>query len=87
MDDGDLRDQPICDDAITDYDRARLQTYLRLLDAAAAGADWREAAAVILDLDVAADPERARRVHQVHLDRARWMSAYGFAQLKADRPR
>src|SRR5882757_4095627 len=43
------------------YDMAHLVTYLRLLDAEAEGADWREVAAIVLDLDVAKDPKRARR--------------------------
>lgn len=83
MNDGDLSDTPICDPQVTDYDRAHLQAYLRLLDAAAARADWREAAALILELDVVADPQTARRIHDVHLERARWMSAIGYRQLVA----
>ena len=34
---------------LTDYDRAHLRTYLRLLDAAAEGADWAEAAQIEVD--------------------------------------
>lgn len=79
--DADLRDEPICDTQVTDYDRAHLQAYIRLLDADAAHADWREAAAVILGLDVSADPGRARRIHQIHLERARWMSRTGYRAL------
>jgi len=81
MTDDDLRDEPPCDERLTDYDRAHLQAYIRLLDAAAANADWREAAALVLGLDVAADPQRARRIHDKHLDRARWMSNAGYRQL------
>lgn len=77
---------PIADEApaaqaITAYDRTHHRTYLRLLDAEAAGADWREAARDILALDCTADPERARRVWQSHLDRARWMTTTGFRLL------
>ena len=79
--DGDLRDTPIRDGAVTDYDRAHLQAYLRLLDAAAARADWREAASLVLGLDVDRDPDAARRIHDVHLDRARWMAAAGYRDL------
>lgn len=86
MRNGDLREDPIGDPEVTDYDRAHLPAYLRLLDADAAHADWREAASVILGLDVAADPHRARRIHQVHLDRARWMSSSGYRQLAASPP-
>ena len=84
---GELRDTPICDQQITDYDRAHLQDYLRLLDAAAAHADWREAAALILELDVTADPEAARRIHGVHLARARWMAETGYRHLLGRAPR
>ncbi len=86
MTDGDLRDTPIRDDAVTPYDHAHLQAYLRLLDAAAAHADWQEAASRILGLDVAADPARARRIHDVHLDRARWMASAGYRDLLKGRP-
>ena len=81
MTDGALRDTPIRDREVTGYDQAHLQAYLRLLDAAAAHADWREAAALVLGLDVAADPARARRIHDVHLDRARWMARAGYREL------
>lgn len=67
--------------AITAYDRVHHRTYLRLLDADTAGADWREAARDILSLDCSGDPERARRIWQSHLDRARWMTTTGFRLL------
>jgi hypothetical protein len=43
------RDQPVADqaptvDELTEYDLGHLVTYLRLLDADAEGADWREVA-------------------------------------------
>lgn len=81
MSDHHLRDCPPSGEQVTDYDRAFLQAYLRLLDAAAAGADWREAAAVILALDVERDPVRAQTVHDAHLERARWMSRAGYRGL------
>lgn len=81
MNHGDLRDTPILDGKITDYDRVHLQAYLRLLDAAAAHADWREAASLVLGLDVDKDPSGARRIHDIHLDRARWMAAAGYKDL------
>ena len=46
---------------LTGYDMAHLVKYLRLLDADAEGADWREVAAIVLELDVAKDPTRTRR--------------------------
>lgn len=81
MSDHELRDCPPSGEQVTDYDHAFLQAYLRLLDAAAAGADWREAAAVILALDVEHDPVRAKAVHDAHLERARWMSRSGYRRL------
>jgi len=39
-----------------------LVTYLRLLDADADGADWREVATIVLNLDVEKDQGRAQRV-------------------------
>lgn len=48
--------------------------YLRLLDADEEGADWREVVQVIFGLDAAQEPQRARRVHDSHLARARWMT-------------
>ena len=37
-----LADAAPTESALTDYDRLHLVTYLRLLDAAAEGADWQE---------------------------------------------
>lgn len=68
-------------DSITAYDEAHFVTYLRLLDAEADGADWREATAIILGLDPAAAPEHARRCWESHLQRARWMAKSGYWHL------
>jgi hypothetical protein len=87
MPDAFLRDHAPDGPELTDYDRRHLKTYLRLLDADAAGADWREAAKVVLGLDVSAAPERARQTHASHLARARWMSAEGYRQLLPSPPK
>jgi len=72
---------------LTAYDESHLADYLRLLDADAGGADWREAAAGILGIDVAAEPQRAKTMHESHLARARWMTEIGYAHLLGcDRP-
>lgn len=68
---------------ITPYDEAHFTDYLRLLDADADGADWREAVAVIFDIDPAREPERAERMYATHLARARWMTEVGYAHLLA----
>lgn len=70
---------------LTSYDEAHLTHYLRLLDAHEEGADWREAVSVIFGLDPAAEPERARTVHDSHLARARWMTEIGYAHLLGPR--
>jgi Uncharacterized conserved protein (DUF2285) len=76
-----LRDEPPESAVVTEYDRAHTTLYLRLLDAAADGADWREVVSVLFNLDPANDPERARHIHDAHLARARWMTEHGYRQL------
>jgi T6SS, Transcription factor, DNA binding domain len=74
------------DSQLTDYDRAHLRTYLRLLDAAAEGADWEEAARIVLGIDPLAEPDRARRVYETHFARALWLSQHGYREfLKSPR--
>ena len=74
-------DEPPESSLLTDYDREHMKLYMRVLDAATDGADWSEAAAVIFGIDPAAEPERARRVHDSHLARARWMTEHGYRHL------
>ena len=66
---------------LTDYDRAHLTTYLRLLDAAADNPDWEEAARLILGMDAKSQPDRARRAYDSHLARAQWMTSAGYRDL------
>ncbi len=65
------------------YDEEHLVTYLRLLDAEADGADWREVARIVLRLDPAVNPDGARRCWESHLDRAKWMTKEGYRYLVA----
>ncbi|CAM5272825.1 hypothetical protein ATER59S_00110 [Aquamicrobium terrae] len=44
---------------LTGYDEEHFVTYLRLLDAAAEDADWREVARVVLHMDPDREPNRA----------------------------
>ena len=81
-----LADTPPAADHVTDYDRSHVKIYLRLLDAAAEGAGWQEVAALVLGLDVAADPDHARCVHEAHLARARWMTTTGYHDLLVGKP-
>ena len=66
---------------LTDYDRAHLTAYIRLLDAAADNADWKEAASLILGMDAKSEPDRARRAYDSHLARAKWMTSAGYRDL------
>lgn len=77
----DFLDEPPESAVLTDYDRAHMKLYLRLLDAASDGADWREAVSVLFGLDPERDPERARNIHDRHLARARWMTTHGYRLL------
>jgi hypothetical protein len=81
-----LLDQPPEGAQLTAYDRAHMKEYMRVLDAATEGADWREAVTVIFGIDPDAEPERARRVHDSHLARARWMTEHGYRELLRGRP-
>lgn len=74
-------DSPPESDQVTAYDERHFVTYLRLLDAAAESADWREAVQIVFALDPEKEPERARLVHDSHLARARWMTEKGFRHL------
>jgi hypothetical protein len=66
---------------LTGYDERHLVTYLRLLDADSDGADWQEVARIVLHIDPATEPSRARRAWETHLARARWMTEKGYRHL------
>jgi len=79
-------DPPVADrapdaDTLTTYDEEHLITYLRLLDADAAGADWTEVARIVLHIDHSREPERARRSWESHLARAKWLTEHGYRDL------
>jgi hypothetical protein len=67
--------------AITDYDRAHFQQYVRLLDGYSAGLDDDELCKSILDMDPRPDRNAARRILRSHLERARWISQAGYRQI------
>ncbi|MCW8060844.1 DNA -binding domain-containing protein [Agrobacterium tumefaciens] len=81
MTDAVFEDSPPLTDRVNAYDEAHFATYLRLLDAAEEGADWREVVRIVFGLDPDADLERARRLHDTHLARARWMTETGYRHL------
>jgi hypothetical protein len=66
---------------LTTYDREHMKIYLRLLDAEADGACWKEVVVIIFGLDPDAEPLRAARVYASHLARAKWMSQTGYRQM------
>jgi hypothetical protein len=79
-------DPPIADVApvepvLTGYDEQHLITYMRLLDADAEGADWREVANIVLHIDPDRESDRARRAWESHLARAKWMTTSGYRHL------
>ena len=76
-----VSDAPPDADVLTRYDEQHLVTYLRLLDADAEGADWTEAASVVLHINPSREPERARRAWETHLARAKWMTEHGYRHL------
>ena len=76
-----FEDRAPSDDHITEYDERHFVTYLRILDAAEEGADWREVAQIVFGLDARVEEERARAVHGSHLQRARWMTTHGYRHL------
>jgi hypothetical protein len=71
----------LSDQARTEYDKEHLITYLRLLDANEGGADWREVSRIVLYIDPGREPDRARRVFDSHLARAKWMTEVGYRLL------
>jgi hypothetical protein len=69
------------DPAITVYDEEHAVTYMRMLDADAEGADWREVSQIVLHIDPEREPDRARRAFESHLSRARWTTREGYRHL------
>ena len=67
--------------ALTAYDHEHAVAYMRLLDADAAGADWREVARIVLHLDPHREPDRAWLAFESHLARAKWMTRDGYRHL------
>jgi hypothetical protein len=77
----DVADTAPSDSVLTVYDEEHVITYLRLLDADAQGADWREVARIVQRLDPEQESDRARRAFDSHLSRAKWMAEHGYRHL------
>jgi hypothetical protein len=80
--DPDVADAAPSDSVLTVYDEQHIVTYLRLLDADAEGADWRDVARIVLHLDPEREFDRARRAFDSHLARAKWMTEHGYRHLR-----
>ena len=76
-----ISDRAPTDSMLTHYDHQHLVTYMRLLDAEAEGADWREVSRIVLHIDPKQEPERARCAYDSHLARAKWMTEHGYRHL------
>jgi type VI secretion system activator RovC-like protein len=79
--DPDVAETAPASEALTRYDEKHIITYLRMLDADAEGADWREVALIVLHIDPAHEPDRARLAFESHLARAKWIIEHGYRQL------
>ncbi len=79
--DPDVADTAPSDSVLTVYDEEHVITYLRLLDADAVGADWRDVARIVLHLDPEHESDRARSAFDSHLSRAKWMREHGYRHL------
>lgn len=77
----DFMDEPPASDSVTDYDEAHFVTYLRLLDAAVEGADWKEIVHVVFGVDPELEADRAKAIYDSHIERARWMARTGYRQI------
>jgi Uncharacterized conserved protein (DUF2285) len=77
----DVADTALSDCVLTVYDEEHVVTYLRLLEADAQGADWRDVARIVLHLDPEHESDRARRAFDSHLSRAKWMTEHGYRHL------
>ena len=79
-----VADEAPSENRLTDYDRAHVAIYLRLLDAAEEGAPWEDVARIVFGVDPASQPDRAKKIHDSHLARARWMAEHGYRNLLRD---
>ncbi|WP_192180339.1 MULTISPECIES: hypothetical protein [Mesorhizobium] len=76
-----LRDEVPWSESLTPYDKEHFTIYMRLLDASADDASEEEMAHLILGIDPAKEPERARKALRSHLDRVNWIVTTGYKEL------
>jgi Uncharacterized conserved protein (DUF2285) len=84
--DPDVADTAPSDAVLILYDEEHIITYLRMLDANAVSADWKEVARIVLHLDPDREPDRARTAFDSHLARAKWMTEHGYRHLLRSGP-
>ncbi|KUM23142.1 hypothetical protein AU467_34235 [Mesorhizobium loti] len=65
-------------DSLPAYDKEHFTTYMQLLDASADEASEEEMAHLILGIDPAHEPERAKKALRSYLDRANWIVTTGL---------
>lgn len=70
-------------DTLTDYDNAHFTLYLQLLSSSADNATEDDMARLVLGIDPAQEPDRARRALRSHLDRVNWLMTSGYKELFA----
>lgn len=80
-------DEPPSSEGLTDYDRKHMVLYMRLIDSARDGANWQEVVQVLFGLDPATNSDRCRKVYDMHLARARWMTEQGYRELARESQR
>ena len=68
-------------ETLTPYDMEHVVTYMRLLDAEENAADWTQVVRIVLHIDPAHEPARARRAWESHVGRAKWMTEHGYRHL------
>lgn len=79
--DPDVDDIAPTGDEITTYYERHFVTYMRLLDAKAEDADWKEVAQIVLHRDPSFEELRTYRCWQSHLERAQWLSREGYKRI------
>ena len=80
--DPDIADTAPTDAILTPYDHEHLVTYMRLLDADADGADWREVARMVLPLDPGREPARCIANDSAHRPRREAARGCGFRGIE-----
>ena len=73
----DLSDTPPWSDALTAYDREHFPLYMRLLTAVQEFTPEEEICTHLFGIDMAKEPERAKKCFSSHLKRALWLTNEG----------